>query len=213
MARHDWVPLQALPAYVPQAFISVVDPTFDQGGAVRRRDEGNSIPRDLVRQIHLLGSGLGGEARELVMAPVLQQRVGNRDLLELYLNRVYLGLAQEFPVFGIFHAADEYFAKAPQELTLGEAATLAGLLLSPRLERPEERPGAVGARRNEVLRNMMVAGYITPQQYQEAIAERLAFQPGLADLPMTRWVPGPTDTLVIRLPEEYRPRPEDLEQD
>ena len=201
--RPDWVTLESLPTYVAPAFIAVVDPGFDERGAAGARGGRTSIPRELVRQVHLLGDGLRGEARERVMAPVLAQRATKSEVLELYLNRVYLGTAREYPVYGIFHAASEYLGKEPHELTVGEAATLAGLLLEPRIERPQERAGAVGIRRNEVLRALVASGDITQAQYTAATAERLPFQPGIAEAPMTRRLT--TDTAVIRLPPRYRP--------
>lgn len=208
MARPDWVSIESLPPYLPRAFLGVVDPNYEEGGAVRARDEGKTIPRELVRQIHLLDDGLADQARELAMAPVLEQRADRGQILELYLNRVYLGITHGFPIYGVHYAAREYFGKEPGQLTLGEAATLAGLLLEPRIERPADRPGAVGIRRNEVLRALARSGYITPEQYRDAVAERLAFQPGLAEAPMTRVMLSSEDTAVIRLPPEYRPQPQ-----
>jgi hypothetical protein len=212
MARPDWVALESLPAYVPRAFLAVVDPEFEAAGALRSRDEGNTVARELVRTVHMLQGNLGGEARELVMAPVLERRASKRDLLELYLNRVYLGVANDFPVYGLFHASREYFGKDPPELTLSEAATLAGLLLEPRIERPEQRPGAVGIRRNEVLRALATQGLITQEQWAEAVNDRLGFQPGITEIPMSRRIGTDRDTMVIRLPPEYRPQPEDPEE-
>jgi hypothetical protein len=213
MQREDWVPLEEIPAAVVDAFMTVVQPGFEQGRTLQRpRDEGQTVPRRLVRQVHMLGSGMAGEARERFMAPVLEQRLSRRQQLELFLNRVYLGRASDFPLYGIHGAAAEYLGKHPRELTLGESATLAGLLLPPMIERPDERPGAVGARRNEVLRALLQEGRISPEEYQQAISERLAFQPGLRDLPMSRPLPLPDPGAVIRLPPEFRPDPADLEE-
>ena len=203
ISRPDWVPLQALPAYVAPAFTMVVDPGFQEGSIQSRDQRRTTIPRELVRQIHLLEGGLGADARELMMAPVLEQRTSRNQLLELYLNRVELGSANGYPVYGLYYAAQEYLGKQPQELTLSEAATLAGLLLEPRIERPTDQAGAVGVRRNEVLRTLLNAGLISPEQYSQAISERLAFQPGLMDMPMSRRIPSPEDTAVIRLPPQY----------
>jgi membrane peptidoglycan carboxypeptidase len=210
--RPDWVPLEALPEYVPRVFLAVVDPAFEGVGTLRSREDGSTLPRELVRQIHLLGNGLRGQARELVMGPVLEQRAGKQDLLEFYLNRVYLGIEHEVPIYGIHYAAREFFGKEASELTLGETATLAGLLLEPRIERPGERPGAAGVRRNEVLRSLAMAGLISAEEFAEAVAEPLGFQPGLTELPMSRRLPLRGDTATIRLPEQYRPRPEDEEE-
>jgi membrane peptidoglycan carboxypeptidase len=209
--RPDWVPLQALPAYVPNAFVAVVDPAFMEARALRKGESGTTLARQLVRQVHLLPGTLTGEARELVMGPVLEHRATKPALVELFLNRVYIGQEAGYPVYGIYHAAQEYFGKEPQQLTLSEAATLAGLLLEPRITNPQERIGALGPRRNEVLRVMLEKGLITPEEYQQAIRERLGFQPGIREMPMTRPPGWMEEAPVIRLPEELRPRPDTLE--
>lgn len=206
--RPDWVTLGQLPPYLAPAFLTVVDPEFGIRGARRGSFDDVSIPRELVREIHVLGNGFGGQAHERIMAPVLEQRMTDDQILELYLNRVHLGNSDRYPVYGIFNAAEEYFGKTAEALTVGETATLAGLLLPPRIDDPAARAGAVGVRRNEVLRALLREGTINQQQYSEAIAERLAFQPGLAAPPMTRILPTDQDTTVIRLPQEYLPQPQ-----
>jgi hypothetical protein len=203
MTRPDWVALQTLPPYVAPAFTLVVDPGFHNEARNTRDERQTTIPRELVRQIHLLEEGIGSDARELMMAPVLEQRTSRAQLLELFLNRVELGNANGYPIYGLYYAAHEYLGKEPQELTLSEAATLAGLLLEPKIDRPTDQAGAVGVRRNEVLRNLFAAGEITSEQYSQAISERLAFQPGLMEMPMSRRIPTSQDTAVIRLPPQY----------
>lgn len=213
LRRPDWVRLEQLPPHVPAAFVAVVDPAFEVMGALRTGESGTTVARELVRQVHLLPQGLGGEARELVMGPVLEQRTSKRELLELFLNRVALGRARGYPVYGIHHAALEYFGKSASELTLSETATLAGLLLAPRVQDPSNQVGAVGARRNEVLKVLLIGEVITPEQYRAAVQEPLGFQPGLEFLPMTRPADWGRDTQVIRLPENLRPRPDSLAAD
>lgn len=208
MSRPDWIRIGDLPAYVPDAFRTVVEPRHAGDAIARMGRVGGAISRELVRQIHLLNDDIVSEARALVMAPVLEQRLSDRELLELYLNRAYLGRIDQYPIYGVHHAALEYFGKAPSTLTVGEAATLAGLLLRPRIARPNEVPGAVGARRNEVLAILLASGEITPAMYSAAIAEPLGFQPGITELPMTRWITTFADTSVVRLPEEFRPVPD-----
>jgi penicillin-binding protein 1A len=211
MVRLDWVRLEQLPPYVTQAFLTVVDPRFLEDGPLRTGDGGTTLSRELVRQIHLLPPTLTGEARELVMAPVLENRTRKESLLELYLNRVYLGHHQGEPVYGIFYAAREYLDKEAAELTLSEAATLAALLLQPRIEEPSRKAGAVGVRRSEVLRAMLERGAISVEQYRAALQEPLGFQPGLDRQPMSRPLDWGQEEPVIRLPEEYRPRPDTTE--
>jgi membrane peptidoglycan carboxypeptidase len=200
--RPDWVPLRSLPPYVPAALLTVVDPSFLER-TVYNDLAANTLPRELVRQVHLLPSNLSGQGKELILGPLLENRLTKRAILELYLNRVYLGQDEEWPVFGLYHAAHEHFGKDPTELTLSEAATLAGLLLPPRIEDPAQQPGAVGARRNEVLRQMLLEGTIDAEAYRAAISEPLQFQPGPEYEPMTRprgWAREPEVIRVRRNP-------------
>lgn len=210
IVREDWVQLDELPPYVVQTFLGVVDPAFMGGGVLRTGESGTTVSRELVRQVHLLPASITGEARELLMAPVLENRTSKESLLELYLNRVYLGVDGGFPIFGIHHAANEYLEKAPEELSLSDAATLAGLLLHPRIEEPSMMAGAVGIRRNEVLRMLLREGLISSDDYERAVSEPLGFQPGLDQLPMSRPLNWGHEEEIIRLPEAYRPRPDTI---
>ncbi|CAN5735263.1 hypothetical protein BH23GEM8_BH23GEM8_17110 [soil metagenome] len=211
VTRPDWVRLQQLPPHVTQAFLAVVDPGFMAEGRIRTGG-GTTLSRELVRQVHLLPGSLTGEARELMMGPVLENRTSKASLLELYLNRVYLGQEHGEPVYGIYHAAREFLEKEPVELTISESATLAGMLLQPRIEEPGNKPGAVGVRRNEVLRVMLQQGSISEADYRAALAEPLGFQPGLSSQPMSRPIDWATEARVIRLPESHRPRPDTTAQ-
>ena len=198
--RPDWTPLAEMPPLFPRMVQDAVDPGFEARDPLRAGPERAGLSRDLVRQVHLLDEGLADEARTLLLAPLLESRLSRRELLELYLNRVYFGRSDGWPVFGVHHAAREFFGKRPRELTLGESATLAGLLLEPRIRSPEQVPGVVGARRNEVLRAMLAAGVIEADAYRRAVAEPLAFQPGIEILPMTRPPRWDQPVPVMRLP-------------
>ena len=198
--RPDWVPIRTLPPYVAPAFQTVVDPTFAERKPLDEGAEGSTVSRNLVRQVHLLRPGMAGEAREILLGPLLEQHLAKSEVMELYLNRVYLGQASGYPVYGVHHAAREFFGKPPQQLSLSEAATLAGMLLPPRIVRPEDQLGAVGARRNEVLRQLRASGAITPQQLAEAVQQPLSFVAVAEYAPMTRpagWSPDPEP---LRLP-------------
>jgi membrane peptidoglycan carboxypeptidase len=200
--RGDWVALQELPPYVPLAFVVAVDPTFLSRSPLDLGLEGSTLSREVARQVHRLDDTLGGQARELVMGPLLEARLTEAELLELYLNRVHLGEDRGWPVYGIYHAAREYFDKEPQQLMPGEAAALAGMLLPPRITDPHRQVGAVGIRRNEVLHQMLEARAITPDEYAAAKQEPLGFQPGLEFVPMSRPAGWDRQPEVIRLPPE-----------
>lgn len=203
--RPDWVELEALPAYVPDAFVAVVEPSVARQGRLRTGETGTTLARELVRQIHLLPEGVRGEARVIAMAPLLEQRASSARTLEIYLNRVELGEARGHGVYGVWHAAREYFDKEPAALTLGEAATLAGLLLPPRIQDPQRDAGAVGARRKEVLDVMLRGGLISEADHEAALAEPLGFQPGIGDMPMTRPADWGVEREPLRLPADRRP--------
>jgi hypothetical protein len=206
-SRPDRVRVADLPAYLPAAFVSVVEPSAAPLGRMRTGETGTSLAREVVRQVHLLPEGVGGEARALAMGPLLEQRTSAGQTLQIYLNRIQMGEHRGHPVYGIWHAAREYFDKRPENLTLSEAATLAGLLLPPRINVPQEKVGAVGARRNEVLEVMLRGELISPAAYTEAIAEPLGFQPGTGEVPMTRIPNGAQPTTPLRLPDRWRPTP------
>lgn len=203
-ARPDWVRLEQLPEYLPDAFVAVIEPSIVRGGRLRGGSTGTTVAREVVRQVHLLPDGVRGEARAMAMAPLLEQRATQRRTLEIYLNRVELGESRGHPVQGVWHAAREYFDKDPSELTLGEAATLAGLLLPPRITDPQRDVGAVGARRNEVLEVLLRGELISAADHQRAMAELLGFQPGIGDMPMTRPANWGAEPDTIRLPAEIR---------
>ncbi|HEX2094293.1 MAG TPA: transglycosylase domain-containing protein [Longimicrobiaceae bacterium] len=206
--RSDWVRLEQLPPVLTRMVVSVVDPGFQEREAPDTESEGLTLPRDLVRQVHLLDDGLRGEARGLLMAPLLESRLSRRELLELYVNRVYFGRSDGYPVFGVYHAAQEFFQKRPEDLTLSESATLVGLLLQPRILDPGRTPGAVGVRRNEVLRRMREAGEIDAAAYRAAVAEPLAFQPGVEYAPMSRPLRWQEPPALLRLPAVTSPAPD-----
>lgn len=211
--RPDWVRLDALPSYIPRTFLLAADPAVSGRASPAGDTREAALSSDLVRQIHLLEPNLRGTAEELALTPVLANRLSRRALLELYLNRIQFGRQGTWDIFGLHSAAREYFDKDPAQLTLSETATLAGMLLPPRIQDPERRPGAVGVRRNEILRLLLQTGDISSEAYSAAIAEPLAFQPGIEFAPMTRPLDWASEPVPIRLPPNLRATPDTLAAD
>lgn len=213
LRRPDWVRLNELPPHVVEAFVAVVDTSGFQRTSEFDDHARPLLTRDLVAQVHRLDGGVADQAWRTAMVPLVEARLSRRAALEFYLNRISLGQTGDWPVYGVRHAAEDYFGKDPRRLTLSEAATLAGILLPPRLANPDAAPAAVGARRNEVLRRMLQAGRIDQAAFRAAMAEPLAFQPGVDYAPMTRPVGWETEPEPIVLPPELRPTLADTARD
>jgi hypothetical protein len=200
MRRPDWVRINQLPPYVTHAFLAVVDTSSFQRLSPYGRQDRPRLTVDLVSQVQRLRRGVDDQAWRAFMVPLTETRLSRRALLEYYMNRIYVGRAGDWRVYGVQHAAEEFFGKDANRLTLSEAATLAGMLMPPRVIRPDAMPGAVGARRNEVLRRMLEAGRIDRAAYDQATRDPLAFQPGIDYAPMTRPAGWGQEPEVIRLP-------------
>lgn len=110
---------------------------------------------------------------EALLAFVLERRASKQEILELYLNDVYLGQAGSFSIGGVGEAARMYFHKDVANLTLPEAALLAGMIQSPNPYNPFRHEKRATSRRNEVVRAMQDAGFIDRPTMEQALAAPL----------------------------------------
>lgn len=187
----DYVPLAMLPAHVANAVIATEDQRFyshrgvDPVGLVRAIirnmrsgsfvQGGSTLTQQLAKNLYLSSERtLARKLEELSLAIWLEARLSKDDILELYLNRVYLGSG----AYGIDAAARRYFNKPARRLTLPEAALIAGLLKAPSRYSPVASPEAARARGRLVLRQMHRAGLITAEEERDA-ARAMA---GVADI-------------------------------
>ncbi|MBX3430752.1 MAG: PBP1A family penicillin-binding protein [Hyphomonadaceae bacterium] len=178
--------LADVPDYVPQAFLAIEDRRFyehegvDRIGVLRavlanlRAGEtvqgGSTLTQQLARNLFLTPrQTVNRKLREMVLASRLERRLTKDEILELYLNRVYLG----DQAYGVDAAARRFFGKPASELTLAEAAMLAGLPKAPSRSAPTESLERATARQHVVLAAMVDAGYITSEQRDQAIAQRI----------------------------------------
>jgi penicillin-binding protein 1A len=187
-------PLAEMPEYVPQAFLAIEDRRFYQHEGVDRMavlraivanlqagetvQGGSTISQQLARNLFLTRTQtVNRKLREMVLASRIERRLSKDEILELYLNRVYLG----DQAYGVDAAARRFFGKTAQELTLAEAAILAGLPKAPSENAPTRNLERAVARQHVVLDAMVEAGFITPEQRDEARAERIriAERPGV----------------------------------
>jgi len=145
---------------------------------------GSTITQQLARNLFLTEQMLEEQqtrqrsyvrkALEQFMSLVLETRASKDDILELYLNDVYLGHRGSFALHGVAEASKIYFAKDVRNLTLSEAALLAGVIQSPQVHSPFNNPERARDRRNVVLRAMVDAGYITDDAAARAQQEPIA---------------------------------------
>jgi penicillin-binding protein 1A len=178
--------LAELPDYVPQAFLAIEDRRFYQHEGVDRMaifrallanlragetvQGGSTITQQLSRNLFLTpAQTINRKLREMVLASRIERRLTKDEILELYLNRVYLG----DQAYGVDAAARRFFGKPASELTLAEAAMLAGLPKAPSRSAPTESLERATARQRVVLEAMVEAGFITPEQRDEARAEEI----------------------------------------
>ena len=111
---------------------------------------------------------------EQFMAIVLETRATKDEILELYLNDVYLGHRGSFALHGVAEAARMFFAKDISNVSLGEAALIAGVIQSPYYHSPFSHPDRAKERRDVVLRAMADAGYIAADASTRAMREPMA---------------------------------------
>src|SRR6267142_4323836 len=185
--RRLFVPITAIPERVKQAFLSAEDKNFyshpgvDVFGILRagindlrntdRRPQGASTITQQVARNFLLSSELkfSRKIREMVLAMRIDSAFSKDQILELYLNEIFLGENS----YGIAAAATNYFGKSLDQLTLSQTAFLAGLPKAPANYSPTRHKDAAIVRRNYVLEQMQENGYVTRQEHQPAEAADL----------------------------------------
>lgn len=184
-----FVPIEAIPDHVVQAFVSAEDQHFyshngvDPRGIVRavidnvgnvlsgRRLVGASTITQQVARNFMLNNDVtfDRKMREALLALRIERAFTKDEILELYLNEIYLGRNS----YGVAAAALNYFDRSLPELTLAQAAYLAALPKAPNNYHPVNRREAAITRRNYVINRMLEDGAITEAEAQAAIAEPL----------------------------------------
>ena len=165
--RRQWVPLSDIPEHVQKAFLAAEDKRFyrhqgiDERGLIRafignlaqsgRPQGGSTITQQIVKNL-LVGEDLtyDRKIREMIVASRVEHTLSKAEILELYLNSVYLGRGS----WGIELAARSYFGKQAKNLTLEEGALLAGLTKGPNYFNPDRHPGRAQERLAYVFSRM-----------------------------------------------------------
>jgi penicillin-binding protein 1A len=185
-ATHEKLKMWQIPDRVSKAFIASEDRRFQEHQGVdflgiaravvanlqaRGVVEGGSTITQQLARITFLNQerNVGRKFKEMRLAKKIEENFEKEQILERYLNLVYLGSG----AYGVADAAWVYFSKPVGELTLAEAATLAGIVPAPSVYSPIGNPKAAKERRNQVLRKMQAQGLITAQEAEAAIASPL----------------------------------------
>ncbi|MGH0029090.1 MAG: penicillin-binding protein 1A [Myxococcota bacterium] len=194
--RRRLVALEDVPQHVVRAFIAAEDSHFFEhsgidypsivraawanlraGGVV---EGASTITQQTVKGLLLTPERkFRRKIREMILARNLEARLTKQEILYLYLNQIYFGSG----AYGIQEAARSYYGKDVADLTVGEAAQLAGLPKAPSTYSPRRNPEQAEVRRLYVLGRMRNEGFITQALYDEAVAERppLSDRPWLSD--------------------------------
>jgi penicillin-binding protein 1A len=185
-----FVPLSRIPKLVQQAVLDVEDAQFYQHGAIslkgmaraairnltsaKLKEGGSTITQQLTKSLFLTPERtLSRKLKEIQLAREIEQRYSKDKILEMYLNAIYFGGG----AFGIEAASRTYFSKSVSQLTLPEAALLAGLPKAPSLYSPFNDLKRTKERRDHVLGRMQKEGHITPAQAKAAARLPVSLSP------------------------------------
>ncbi len=187
------VDLDSLPPYVPAAVVAIEDRRFfhhfgvDPIGVARAAmanlkaghvvQGGSTLTQQLAKNLFLTPAQTPRrKAQELVLALWLEAKFSKKEILALYLNRVYFGAG----AYGIEAAAQRYFNKPASKMTLGEAALLAGMLKAPSRYSPVSDVARAERRATIVLDEMVATHNITPEQREAAFKEPVRISSALS---------------------------------
>ncbi|MGL5105862.1 MAG: peptidoglycan glycosyltransferase/peptidoglycan DD-transpeptidase MrcA [Plesiomonas shigelloides] len=176
--------LQQIPPLMVDAFIATEDSRFYQHDGIdpigilraafvsltagHAKQGASTITQQLARNFFLSPEKtLMRKVKEVFLALRIEQLLTKDEILDLYLNKIYLG----YRSYGVGAAAQVYFGKDVSQLSLGEMAVIAGLPKAPSTLNPLYSLSRAEQRRNVVLSRMLEERYITQQQYQEAISQ------------------------------------------
>ena len=192
--RRRYVPLAAIPPLVVNAVLTIEDRRFyDHPGVDPIRAVGalwtnifgdkpylegaSTLTQQIVKNTFLTpDQTLRRKVQEQFMAVVLESRFTKPQILELYLNDVTLGQRGPFEIHGVAEAARIFFGKDISNVSVAEAATIAGIIQLPSRYSPFRNPDRAKERRNIVLREMASAGHIDEDTAEKAAAEPLKVQ-------------------------------------
>ncbi len=188
--ERDLVRLDDVPQHLIDAILAVEDSRFYTHEGIDLRSilralwvdikagaivqGGSTLTQQLVKNFFLTQERrISRKINEIFMALILEMRYSKNEILEAYLNEIYLGQSGSMGIYGVGEASRFYFGKSPGGLTLGEAALLAGMIKSPNGLSPFRDPEAARDRRRVALERMRKLEMIDLDAFRRAIREEL----------------------------------------
>ncbi len=211
--RREPVPVSEMPERVLQAFIAAEDERFyrhrgvDPLGLLRagihvfstgeRTQGGSTITMQLARNFFLTRERTyERKIREIFLALKIERELTKDQILELYLNKIFLGQR----AYGVSAAARVYFDRSLEELELDQIAILAALPKAPSTTNPVTSPQRAENRRNYVLRRMLELDLITPEEHADAVARPVLSQRHVATTEVdAHWVAEAARQVAVNL--------------
>ena len=219
LENRETVSLENVSPYLVNGIVAVEDERFyehngvDPVGLLRAvvktasgdRQGASTITQQYIRNTILLDERtdmtVARKIREAYLAIELEKRFNKHDILEMYLNTIYLGEG----AYGAESAAHTYFATSSKALSLPQAALIAGLAQSPSRLDPYDNPAGALARRGEVLGRMLANGYVTPAAYKSAMAAKLKLKREIVPLDGVYQAPYFVAQVKKQLQQEFTP--------
>ncbi|WP_447972810.1 PBP1A family penicillin-binding protein [Nitrospira sp. Kam-Ns4a] len=150
-------------------------------GAVRQG--GSTITQQLAKNLYYgRQRTLARKVQDSLAALILERKYGKDHILEAYLNEIYLGQIGPVAIYGMAEAAERYFGKPVETLTLPEAALLAGMIKAPNTYSPLRDKRLAVQRRNQILQRLRELGWITEPAYRAAVTTPLRLAPRIEGL-------------------------------
>ena len=187
------IALDQIPKHVQQAVITAEDRKFYEhegydvegiGRAVvanlkagELSEGGSTITQQLAKSEVGSDKTFERKASELLYAMALEERFTKDELLQRYLNQVYFGSR----AYGVYAAAEEFFHRRPDELTVVQGALLASLIRAPNSADPRDKPELALRRRNDVLTGMVEEGYLEPERLPKLLERPLGVKESSPD--------------------------------
>jgi len=190
MEERQFLEISEIPPQLIQAIVVLEDPRFLQHGgfdvwgigraamvnllSLRFRQGGSTLTQQLVKNVFLTSERtLKRKITELILSAMIEHRFTKDEILEAYINEIYLGQLGAIEIHGVGRASEYYFNKKVDELDLHEMALVAAMIAGPGVYNPWKAPEKTLQRRNRVLKSLFEAKLILEEEYNDAVAKVL----------------------------------------